>query len=130
MLSIETFCDLVKRRSSFVLAENFPGADELAVHGPEGRFTHEVVLPLLRVRHDKEPVRTSALAGVDRETAMAGTFAPEKEWLYFKFYGGQGTVCLLYTSEASGIGLVLLGFLYPGEPAWDELLSVDSPVVT
>ncbi|SBT10231.1 conserved hypothetical protein [Candidatus Accumulibacter aalborgensis] len=31
---------------------------------------------------------------------------------------------------ASGIGLVLLGFLYPVEPAWDELLSVDIPVVT
>ncbi|PCC68745.1 Lantibiotic dehydratase, C terminus [Nannocystis exedens] len=46
VLSVESFVHLVKNRDEAVLLEMFPGPDELVAEGPEGRFVHELMVPL------------------------------------------------------------------------------------
>ncbi len=48
VLSVETFLHLVKGREEAVLQELFPGPEDLCARGPEGRFTHELVVPFVR----------------------------------------------------------------------------------
>ncbi len=92
VLSIDTFVEYAKKRPSVRLIEMFAGAEELAAHGPEGRFTHEVVIPFVRsapVAHGK----TVSAANVMRTemavqaTAEQRNFLPGSEWLYAKIYG-------------------------------------------
>lgn len=103
IMSVETFCDLVKSRSYFALEENFPGVDELAAYGPDGGYTHEIVAPLL-----KNSVRRPGTSkGADRmawpihvptqHNRPAENLAPGSEWLYFKLYGGEGTADKILT---------------------------------
>ncbi|HEX8073076.1 MAG TPA: lantibiotic dehydratase [Pyrinomonadaceae bacterium] len=47
-LSVESFVQLVKGRTAATLTECFPAPDALCVRGPEGRFTHELVVPCER----------------------------------------------------------------------------------
>ena len=91
VLSIETFCDLARKRRSIVLAENLPDEDRLAVHGPEGRYTNELVIPLLRVRDPAEPPRVPIRYRGEDACCVAETLAPGSEWSFFKLYGGRGT---------------------------------------
>lgn len=94
VLSIDTFCDVVKHRTEIRLEESLPAADELAVESPEGRFTHELVVPLLREQSLlPPPARVPApppLRSGDH-TAVAENLAPGSDWLYFKLYGGERT---------------------------------------
>jgi lantibiotic biosynthesis protein len=97
VLSVATFCDLVKNRPHFTLEENFPGADELAAYGPDGGYTHEIVAPLLkeperRLSTASKPDRTSwPLHPPTQHNRPAENLAPGSDWLYFKLYGGEGT---------------------------------------
>jgi lantibiotic biosynthesis protein len=103
ILSVETFCDLVKSRPYFRLEENFPGVDELPAYGPDGGYTHEIVAPLL-----KNPKRRSGAANTagriswpvhvpSQHNRPAESLAPGSDWLYFKLYGGEGTADKLLT---------------------------------
>jgi thiopeptide-type bacteriocin biosynthesis protein len=64
----------------------FPSPDELCAYGPEGRFTHEIVIPFVRVTEG----RTSSRRAAPRE-AVQRRFPPGSEWLYAKLYTGNGT---------------------------------------
>jgi thiopeptide-type bacteriocin biosynthesis protein len=105
VLSVETFVQLVKDRPLLQLVELWPGPDELVAHGPEGRFTHEIVVPFLRT---PAPAVDKAAAGGAAAAAAATaeprpapaaepaitaprTFPPGSEWLYLKIYTGAGT---------------------------------------
>lgn len=73
------------RRGGLRLVELYPGPDELPVSSPEGRFAHEIVLPVVR----RAPVGTprwSTAAGADDDV-----FPPGSEWLSAKLYGGKAT---------------------------------------
>jgi thiopeptide-type bacteriocin biosynthesis protein len=59
VLSIESFVHLVKGRHEVLLQEFFPGPGDLCATGPEGRFVHEVVLPLLRTPAEPRVASTS-----------------------------------------------------------------------
>ena len=114
-LSVETLLDLLSSRGSAALVEFFPGPDDLAASGPEGRFVHELVVPLVRVapaakaadpdptlRLNEPPAAQWSSAGPETaaapETASAQTtlparevrrcFSPGSEWLYLKLYCG------------------------------------------
>jgi thiopeptide-type bacteriocin biosynthesis protein len=95
ILSIDTFCDLVKRRASFRLSECLPAANELAVHGPEGGFAHEIIVPLLRRRGSHEavrpPIRPPVALGSLDPASTTQELAPGSEWLFLKLYGGEST---------------------------------------
>ena len=85
VLSVETFVDYAKKRPSGRLVEMFPAPGEFCAHGPEGSFTHEVVVPLVR----KQPLQPAILQKQQAPAAM-GTqrnFLPGSEWLFAKIYG-------------------------------------------
>jgi class I lanthipeptide synthase len=85
-LSIEALLHHLRRREQATLVELFPSPDELCAHGPEGRFTHEIVIPFIRVTEG----RTSNRRAAPRE-AVQRRFSPGSEWLYAKLYTGNGT---------------------------------------
>ena len=60
----------------------------LCAHGPEGRFVHELVIPLERdVETDPlPPLRRAAPDSAER------SFAPGSRWLYAKLYAGAAAI--------------------------------------
>ncbi|MBN8232156.1 lantibiotic dehydratase [Corallococcus macrosporus] len=85
VLCVETLASLVKDSGRAVLREQLVGPDALCAYGPEGRFVHELFLPMVR---RQEPT-ASTLA--PRSIPAAGAprhFAPGSEWLYAKLYAG------------------------------------------
>ena len=88
-LSVESFVQLVKRRSSCVLVEIYPGADELCAEGPEGRFVHELVVPFLNAAPEPARPRIAQSGRASGRTSSTNRrFAPGSEWLYLKLYTG------------------------------------------
>jgi thiopeptide-type bacteriocin biosynthesis protein len=85
VLSVEMFFELVKRRVDFVIEELYPGPDELCATGPDGRFVHELIVPLVRKRTPDAP-RPLAVAAAS--SALRRHFPPGSEWLYVKLYTG------------------------------------------
>lgn len=91
-ISVDALLDLVKNRPSFTLAEMFPGSDDLCVAGPEGRFTHEIYVPVVAAAHLPTPqvppvtfeLNQAALRMGNRHRSMA----PGGHWLFAKIYGG------------------------------------------
>lgn len=86
VLSVESFVELVKSRSEAMLLECFPGPDELAAHGPEGRYVHEILAPMVRVATgaDQTPLPEPAADA----TPIQRQVAPGSECLYAKIYCG------------------------------------------
>lgn len=93
-LSADAFAHALAARAdspgtSVILYEQFPPPDELVVDGPEGAFTHEIIVPFIRA----EASTTEQVAA--RATASQGTvtrsFAPGSTWLYAKLYTGRST---------------------------------------
>ena len=91
VLSVESFVHLVKDREHATLIEMFPGPGELCARGPEGRFVHELVVPLVRASaagathargHAARPPISEPTPAVSRR------FPPGSEWIYAKLYGG------------------------------------------
>ena len=96
VLSVESFVHLVKGRSDVMLEEIAPGHDDLCVEGPEGRFCHELLVPML-VNAVATPAPIAAVAEVARKPAppvaldIVRSFPPGSEWLYAKLYTGTAT---------------------------------------
>jgi thiopeptide-type bacteriocin biosynthesis protein len=85
-LSVEALLHHLRRREQATLVELFPSPDELCAHGPEGRFTHEIVIPFVRVTEGRTSNRRAA-----PPEAVQRRFSPGSEWLYAKLYTGNGT---------------------------------------
>lgn len=86
-LSVEALRQQLKGRTSATLTELFPAMDEMCVIGPEGRFSHELVVPFVRTGAGDAAPATPGLGRV----AAVRRFAPGSEWLYAKLYTGTGT---------------------------------------
>ena len=97
VLSTETFLELANGKERVQLVEMLPGPDELCACGPEGRFTHELIVPF--VRHDDTPAPTLRRASGTRSVSRRVAFShrgshnenrrfPRLEWLYAKLYCG------------------------------------------
>ena len=76
------------------LVEPFPAPDALCVAGPEGRFTNEIVVPL--VREVAAPSGAPAAPAPRARGAAAGrgvvrAYPPGSEWLFAKLYCGRGS---------------------------------------
>jgi thiopeptide-type bacteriocin biosynthesis protein len=91
-LMVESFAQLVKGRQSATIYELFPGPDLLCASGPEGRFTHEIVVPFLR---EPEPKETARRLPPLVETEAPRRFVPGSQWLFFKIYTGTATADVL-----------------------------------
>jgi thiopeptide-type bacteriocin biosynthesis protein len=131
VLSVDTFAELVKDREQALLVELAPGAEELCVQGPEGRFVHQVVVPFVR----SAPKKTVSIPPDSRHqrayaTRSPGTlprsFPPGSEWLYAKLYTGAATAEEVLTTVVRPTTEVALRsgaadcwfFVRYGDPDW------------
>jgi thiopeptide-type bacteriocin biosynthesis protein len=86
IVTIDAFTAVAHERGGR-LDEMLPAPDALAVHGPEGHFTHELVLPFVRREaRSTKPVRRPAIVPLAQRT-----FPPGSEWMYLKIYCGYAT---------------------------------------
>jgi thiopeptide-type bacteriocin biosynthesis protein len=87
-LSVDTFAQLVKDRPAARLVE-LARAEELCARGPEGSFTHELLVPFVRgaVRAPVEKERPRPEPGAARRS-----FTPGAEWSYARIYAGTSSV--------------------------------------
>ncbi len=99
-LSVDALVHVLKRGSAALLTEMYPKPDELCVTSVEGRFCHELNVPMvLRAPAEKSPAAgpragggaTVALASA-RIARNARALPPGGEWLYLKLYGGGATL--------------------------------------
>jgi thiopeptide-type bacteriocin biosynthesis protein len=88
-LSVEAFVHLVKGREEARLEELFPPPDALCVEGPEGHFTHELIIPFVNVR-SHPPTHVFMEAPPPNPRVVRRHFSPGSEWLFAKIYSGRG----------------------------------------
>ncbi|MBV9111065.1 MAG: lantibiotic dehydratase, partial [Gemmatimonadetes bacterium] len=84
------FARLLRGRTSATLVEaSHLGRDALCVRGPEGSFTHEVIIPLIR----RAPVAAteSRMQGRASAAPAVRVHPPGSEWLYARLYCGRGS---------------------------------------
>jgi thiopeptide-type bacteriocin biosynthesis protein len=91
VLTVDTLVELVKGREQAVLVELFPGPDQLCARGPEGRFVHELVVPLVRRPHHPATPPPRYPTTSQPRHAFRRSFPPGSEWLYAKLYTGPTT---------------------------------------
>ena len=93
-LHVASFAQLIKARKEARLVE-LPSADDLVVEGPDGRFAHELVVPLVRTGEtERETTGQHPAAPSTKPIASAEVprrFVPGSEWLYAKVYTGTAT---------------------------------------
>jgi thiopeptide-type bacteriocin biosynthesis protein len=78
------------RRGPVTVVEQFPAAGELCATGPEGRFAHELIVPMRRI---EEPT-SAALAGRPRPRLSGRTpaFVPADQWLMASIFASESTL--------------------------------------
>jgi thiopeptide-type bacteriocin biosynthesis protein len=91
-LSVDAFVQGAKPGACLRVRELYP--DRPLVTGPEGRFYHELVIPM---RYQPGGERGSRTLGRPAAMNPAGRrFLPGSEWLYLKIYGGADALrCFL-----------------------------------
>jgi thiopeptide-type bacteriocin biosynthesis protein len=109
VLAVDGFAQLVKQRPSVTLTEHWPAPAELPVHGPDGRYASEVVVPFVRIAASAPQKPPPS----PRTTAVRRSFGPGSEWLYAKLYTGYATSDQVLTEAIAP--LVQPG---PDAPAW------------
>ena len=96
-LSVESFVALVKGRPFVGLYELMPAPDQLAVHGPEGAHTHELMVTFVRETPPPShppvvpPVAPPIVPPVVPPVALTRRFPPGSAWLYAKVYAGTAS---------------------------------------
>jgi len=79
----------VKGRPWNRLVEVFPPRDQLLAKGPEGRYTHELVIPF-QTKLEGLPPTTRARC-TQPDLLVPRTFPPGSEWLFLKLYAGPAS---------------------------------------
>ncbi len=93
-LSVDTLLDMARKYKGCVLREIYPGPDELVAHGPEGVFTHEIIMPIIRLPSEQKTTGASPEGGSADPPAASPSQAvrvkiPGSEWLFAKLYCGS-----------------------------------------
>jgi len=127
VLSIEALAGQLKGRASAALVELLPGPESLCVAGPEGRFTHELVVPF--VRSPSHP--PSAGVRPPRRSACQRRFAVGSQWLYAKLFTGTATADRVLDVAVEAVRASLASavasrwfFIRFGDPDWHLRLRV------
>jgi thiopeptide-type bacteriocin biosynthesis protein len=139
-LSVDTLIEYVKKRPYIRLVEMFPEAGGLPVRGPEGRFTHEIVVPFVREVRVAGPVKgetsaqpSSVLPAVTAPVdAAQRNFLPGSEWLFAKIYGSPTHLDHLLLSSVKPLVESVLAtgdadswfFIRYGDPQWHLRLRI------
>jgi thiopeptide-type bacteriocin biosynthesis protein len=91
-LAVETFLEHIRKQTETVMMEMFPAPDALSVHGPEGSFVHEIILPFVRKsaarsKLARKPATAIAPALAVNGSSSTASILPEaSEWLFAKLY--------------------------------------------
>lgn len=90
-LGMDVFLDHIARQPSTQLVEMFPAPDALAVHGPEGSFVHEMVVPFVRHERRIPPLEMprKEIGPSKTLSAPALDFGAGEDWLFAKLYCSQ-----------------------------------------
>ncbi|MBN8228494.1 lantibiotic dehydratase [Corallococcus macrosporus] len=122
VLSVDTFVHLVRQRADDVVLVELLDNERLCVQGPEGRFTHEVVVPFVRTA----PVAPAPAVHLPKPSRIERSFPPGSEWLYVKLYTGtalaervlaEAVSPWVHQALASGAASQWF-FLRYGDPDW------------
>jgi thiopeptide-type bacteriocin biosynthesis protein len=100
VLSLETLAHEVRGRTSASFVEMVPGPDQLCASGPEGPFTHQVIVPF--VRSSPRPAPRSP--GRPAATSCARRFPPGSDWLYVKLFTGTATADQVLRRAGRAVG--------------------------
>ena len=127
VLSLETLAHEVKGRAFASFVEMVPGPDELCVSGPEGSFTHQVIVPFVR----SFPQPAAQAPRHPAPTSCVRRFPPGSEWLYVKLFTGTATADQVLRRVARAVGSSLAAggadqwfFVRYGDPDWHLRLRV------
>jgi thiopeptide-type bacteriocin biosynthesis protein len=138
VLSVEALAHQAGRQARVRLTEMFPGPGELCVSGPEGRFTHQLIVPLI-TRPPAPPGQPAPLPPAARQQRRAGpaaarqhrSFPPGSEWLYLSLFAGPATADLVLLRAAPVLAAALAEgaadrwfFVRYGDPDWHLRLRV------
>ena len=156
VLCVESLAHQVRRRASARVVEFLPGPGQLAVSGPQGHFTHQVVVPFVRSAPQagpsepaSDPARSPDLtrsaeliqppqagrpANMPARAPVERRFPPGSEWLYVKLFTGPATADqvlllvapLLAASLAAG-SIDSWHFVRYGDPDWHVRLRMHGP---
>jgi thiopeptide-type bacteriocin biosynthesis protein len=83
-LSVDALVDDLRSRE-LTLVEMFPPPDQLMVRGPEGAFTHEMVIPFERPPDAGRGASRSRVDGSD----IVRMVPPGNDWVYARIYTGE-----------------------------------------
>lgn len=129
VVMVDSLVRLLRRRTEAVIAELFPGPDELVAHGPDGMHAAEIVVPFVASaapavpdrRPTATPDQTQTTASV---SSMRRVFGPGTEWTYLKLYTGTATADRLLQQRIMPLVADLVG---PDCPAdrWFFMRSCD-----
>ena len=78
------------RRGPVTLVEQFPAAEELCATGPEGRFAHELIVPLRRT--DGPPGASVTQPHRPRALGRSPAFPPGEPWLTASIFASESTL--------------------------------------
>ncbi len=91
-LMVDAFIDLAARGPAAVVEEMLPAPDQLAVQGRQGRFVHDLVIPVLRTRPlapIAPEVESRQAARTNRHEAIELPIG--EPWLQLDVYSGPAT---------------------------------------
>ena len=86
---VEILLSLLRHRDEASLVEMFPDPELLCAEGPEGRFSHELLVPFLARQPVRRPPRPAGASTPSAEAGGRRSFPPGSRWLYAKFYAGR-----------------------------------------
>ena len=127
VLSLEALAHEVRGRASAPFVEMLPSPDQLCAFGPEGPFTHQVIVPFVRSSSQaaaQSPGRPAAMS-------CARRFPPGSEWLYVKLFTGRATADQVLRRAARAVESSLEAggadrwfFIRYGDPDWHLRIRV------
>lgn len=118
-LHVASFAHLAKSRGDVRLIELAIAVQDTCVEGPEGHFTHEIVVPFVR---DAAPMRSVQRTAPPTATSQVRTFAPGSEWLYAKIYTGTAAADVVLRETVTRLlvepAIRSWFFVRYGDPEW------------
>lgn len=107
-LSVDAFVHVMNRKDGAIIREMFPPPDQFCARGPEGRFSHEIIVPFHNTvpMLSESPARSDAYVSTAFESGLQDSMRikpPGSEWLFAKLYSGVSTNDELLMTSVSAL---------------------------